>query len=178
MTGKDRKRAVDLFGENDAGKFVWHGERGERDFLFRGGAQLGGESLGVSAKENEFPGAAVAQIAEPVGELPGSELFAGGVKENDRRAWFDFNFTDGGRARFAQFVDFNFRITLDAVEIIAEKNADFFAAGFAEHDESDFHGAKESRSARLALLSAKGHLQRKIPGLKAHYKIECFRWWT
>ncbi len=60
MTGENREGAVDLLGEYDASEFVRHGKRGERDFLFGGGAQVSREAFRIAAEEDELARAAVA----------------------------------------------------------------------------------------------------------------------
>ena len=92
VTGENREGAVDLLGEHDAGEFVGHGKRGERDFLFGRGAEVSREAFRIAAEEDEFARAAVAQIAEPFCELLRGELLARGVEQNDRRARVEFKF--------------------------------------------------------------------------------------
>src|ERR1700719_1019372 len=86
VTGEDREGAIDLLGEDDAREFVRHRKRGEGDFLFGAGAEVGWEAFGVAADEDEFAGAAVAEVTEPFCELLRGELLAGGVEQDDGRA--------------------------------------------------------------------------------------------
>src|ERR1700685_3363206 len=53
VAGEDGEGAVDLLGQQHAGEFVRHGERGEGDFLFGAGTQFGGEAFGVAAQEEQ-----------------------------------------------------------------------------------------------------------------------------
>lgn len=69
MAGENGERAVELFGENDAGKFVGHSQRGQRNLLRGFGAEIVGKTFGVTAKEGQFAHAAVAKVAEPLREL-------------------------------------------------------------------------------------------------------------
>ena len=114
MTGENGEGAINLFGQHHAGEFVRHGERGERDFLLRAGAQFVGKTLGVAAEENQFARAAVAQVAEPARELLRSELFSGGIEQDDRGGRVDFQFAQRGGTGVAQFADFDFGVVLDA----------------------------------------------------------------
>ena len=49
-------------------------------------AQFRGKTFSVTAQENQFARAAVAQVAEPSRELLRSELLSSGVEQNDRCA--------------------------------------------------------------------------------------------
>ncbi len=60
VPGENREGAIDLLGEDHAGEFVWHGKRGERDFVFGGSAQVGGEPFRIAAEKDEFARAAIA----------------------------------------------------------------------------------------------------------------------
>src|SRR5215469_1397477 len=69
VSGENREGTVNLFGEHDAGKFVRHGESGERDFLFGASAQFRWKSSGIAAEKHQFSDTTIAQVAEPFREL-------------------------------------------------------------------------------------------------------------
>ena len=64
-SGKNRERAIELFGKHDAGKFVGVGHRTERELLTDALAQRLRKAIGVSANKNNFARAAVALLCKP-----------------------------------------------------------------------------------------------------------------
>jgi hypothetical protein len=146
MAGEDGEGAVELLGEEDAGEFVRKGESGEGDF--QGCAGLGFQeearevvrkTFRVTAEEDEFPCAAVAKVAEPAGELRGSELPAGGVEEDEHGGGIEFELAQARMRGVAEFGDIEIAIVAEAGEIVVEEGATFGAAGFAEHEQTDVH---------------------------------------
>jgi len=148
MAGEDGEGAVELLGEDDAGEFVRHGERGERKFHVRLIAEVVRKTFGVPAEENNFLGAAVAEVTEPASKLRGGELFAGGVEEDEGGGGVDFEIAERGGRGVAELSGIHGAIVADAEEIVVEKGADFRAAGFAEHEETNLHGRKAKRENR------------------------------
>src|ERR1700674_5470115 len=69
MSGENGEGAVELLGEHGAGQFVGKREGGKRKFLRRAPAQRIGKSFGGAAKKNNFTGAAVSRLAQPLGKL-------------------------------------------------------------------------------------------------------------
>src|SRR3984885_12164627 len=139
VAGEDGEGAVDLLGQQHAGEFVRHGERGEGDFLFGAGTQFGGEAFGVAAEEDDFARAAIAQIAQPARELLGGELLSGRVEQHHRGGRIDLQFAKRGGAGVAEFADFDLGVMLNALDVVVHHGAGFYAAGLAEHNQSDFH---------------------------------------
>src|SRR5579871_1468839 len=64
-TGENGEGAVDLFGKHHACKFVRVGHLAQREFRVLPIEQNGRKTIGVTANEDEFAGAAVALIANP-----------------------------------------------------------------------------------------------------------------
>jgi hypothetical protein len=142
MAGEDGEGAIELFGEEDAGEFVRHGESGERKLHVRLATEVVGKTFGVAAEEDEFAGAAVAEVTEPASELRGGELLAGGVEEDERGGGVDLEIAECGGRGVAELSGVDGAVVADAEEIVVEKGADFGATGFAEHEETDLHGRK------------------------------------
>src|SRR5271163_2613904 len=150
MAGEDGERAIDLFGA---------------------GAQCRGKAFGVAAEEDEFAGATVAKIAQPAREMLGGELFSGGVEQDDRGGGFELQFAQRGGAGVAQFADFDFSVVLDALDVVVQQGAGFFAAGLAEHDESDFHFVNTRCWVGAGLRPAPTLASTAIPALcRNHFK--------
>src|SRR6266581_8974948 len=66
--GENGEGAVKLLGEHDAGEFMGKGHGAERKFLMSSLTQIIWKAVGVTAEEDEFTGAAVAEFTEPFGE--------------------------------------------------------------------------------------------------------------
>src|SRR5215831_5377760 len=136
MTCEDGEGAVDLLGENDAGEFVRHSQRGERNLVLGPGAKVVREAFGVATKKNHFTRAAIAEVAQPAGKLLGGVLLTGGVEKDDRRRWIEFQFSQSSRRAVAQFADLEFGVAANACGIVVQERAAFFATRFAEHEKS------------------------------------------
>jgi len=79
---QDCTGAVELFGENEAGEFVGHGDWAKRQAEVGLGKSWFGPSVGWPDGENEMLGALVAAVSEPVGQIGGGQLFPPGIKQD------------------------------------------------------------------------------------------------
>jgi len=93
--GEDGESAIELLGEHDAGEFVRKGHGAERKFLVGALAEVIREAVGVAAEEDEFAGAAVAELAEPLGEGVRIEVLSGRVEKDNRGGAINVEFLDG-----------------------------------------------------------------------------------
>jgi len=82
MTGEDGESAIDLLGEDDAGKLVRKSHAAKREEEIGALASGGGPAVRRADGEDEVLGAGVAQIAETLGELVGGVLLASAVEEH------------------------------------------------------------------------------------------------
>jgi len=93
--GEEGESAIELLGEHDAGEFVRKGHGAERKFLVGTLAEVIREAVGVAAEEDEFAGAAVAELAEPLGEGVRIEVLSGSVEKDNRGGAINVDFLDG-----------------------------------------------------------------------------------
>jgi hypothetical protein len=137
--GENGEGAVKLLGEHDTGKLVGESHCAEGELLLGTSAEGVRKAIGITAEEDEFAGAAVAKLGEPLGEVFGAAGFAGGVEEDDGGGAVGVEFLEGG-GFVADFEDFDGGVAGDAVDVVVEEGAEFGAAGFAEHEETEAHG--------------------------------------
>jgi hypothetical protein len=145
---QNRKGAVDLLGQDDAGEFVRHGKGRERDSLFGLGTNFIREAFRVATKKNQLSRAAVAQIAQPARKLVRGVLFARSVQQYNRCSGIDLQFPKAGRSGVLQLDHFRFHIMADAADVVIKKRVNFRAPRLAEHNQTNFHDVVASEKVR------------------------------
>src|SRR5579862_834052 len=79
-------------------------------------------------------------MAKPSRELRSGEVLASRIEEDEDGGRVEFEFAKRCSGGFAQFAHFDRRVVANARYVIVEERADFSAARFAEHDETNLHG--------------------------------------
>src|SRR5438552_2966636 len=115
--------AVELLGENDAGKFMGEGHRAEGQCVVGAVAELIREAVGVAAEENDFAGATVAEFAEPPSESVRIEVLSASVEKDHSGGAIGVEFLEGGRS-ITDLCDFNGTPAADAFYIVVEDGAE------------------------------------------------------
>src|SRR5712692_4326650 len=156
--GKNRKRAVELLGEDDACEFVRKRQRGEREFHLRALAQFGWKPLRIAAEKDELACAALAPLAEPFREFLRGEFLSSSIQQNARGRGPRRHLAPGRRG-IAQFHGFHLAMMADAGQVIIQKRADFRAARFPEHQQANFHSEKRPRRNVLSRTAQTRSLQ-------------------
>jgi hypothetical protein len=151
--GENGEGAVELLGEHDTGELVRERHCAKRELLAGTLAESFGKAVGVAAEENELACAAIAVLGEPFGQSVRIEILSGGVEKDDGGGAVSLQAFDRG-SFVADFIDFDGQVAANALDVVVEDGAQLGAAGFAEHEKTEFHESfvlAEERS-RVALL--------------------------
>src|SRR5208282_798769 len=125
-------------------QLVGHGERRERNRFVGASAERIGEAGVAAAQEDEFAGAAVAQLAQPTCEFRRSIWPAGGVQQDPACGGVGFDAGECGFLGLAEFSDADVGGAADASCVVFEEGTTFGAAGAVEEDEVEGHGCATS----------------------------------
>ncbi len=175
MPGQNRKRAIKLLRQHDTRKFMWHGQRRKRKLVLCATAQFFRKSFCVATEKNQFPRAAVAQIAQPAGELLRSKLFPAGIEQDALRCGIQLELLERRRGPVAEFRYFDFSVACDACDIIVHQQAAFRAMRASEHEKSNFHWMRTEGKTflykRPYFLRFSSSVFRVIPRIPADFEI-------
>src|SRR5215831_5315709 len=114
MACEDSEGAIDLFGQHHAGEFVGHRECGKGNLVLGSSAKIVRKTIGIAAEKNQLTRPAIAEIAEPAGELLGGLLLASRVEEDDGRGRIEFQFPEKRGGGVAQFADLKLGVAANA----------------------------------------------------------------